>query len=386
VDSYGAHRGGRGQSRHTRGTGPLGFRELDSLFLLAENQIALLRRCQPTNAGEQHSLFAGAFLRGENADFSWRYAPAPNLEQLRGALERVHRSLDGGGALAGLYRERAGELQLEAELAECVGTPAFSALARRRHSPGRAPEWAEAQKLAFAWVHAARERDDNPKHVSDDRSSPDSLVNLLAGQIGRLRLPIRIEVSSSLGSRAASGDGVIFVQAALPLRRAEAWRITQHEIFGHALPRVQARAQAQGLFRVGSARASDDEEGRALAIEERQRLLDAERRRELGLRHLAALAIAEGANATECVRSLLGLGCSLRGAAAFYARSARGGGLCRELAYVPAWLRLKAVLAVDPSLERWLEHGRLSLDAARTLRDEGITPVGLQALIATPRA
>ena len=343
--------------------------------MLAENQIALLRRCQPTNAGEQHSRFTGAFLRGENADFTWCYAPAPNLDQLRSTLDRVQGALDGSGALPGLYAERAGELQLEAELAECVGTPAFSVLARRRHSPDRAPEWAKARNLAVGWIQAARERDDSATHFSDDRSSAHSLVSLLAAQIGRLRLPIRIEVTSSLGSRAASGDGVIFVQAAVPLRRSDAWRITQHEVFGHALPRVHARAQAHGLFRVGSARASDDEEGRALAIEERQQLLDAERRRELGLRHLAALAIAEGANATECVRLLLGFGCSLRGAARFYARSARGGGLCRELAYLPAWLRLKSVLAVDPGLERWLEHGRLSLDAARTLRDEGISPV-----------
>jgi hypothetical protein len=344
--------------------------------LLAENQIALLRRCQPTNTGEQYSLFAGAFLRGKNAEFSWRYAPAPHLGELRSALDRVHGSLDDNVALARLYGERASELQLEAELAECVGTPAFSVLARRRHSPGHAPEWAEARNLAVGWARAPREHDADPTHVSDDRRSADSLLSLLTGQIGRLRLPIRVVVTPSLGSRAASGDGVIFVQAAVPLRRAEAWRITQHEIFGHALPRVHARAQAHGLFRVGSARASDDEEGRALAIEERQELLDAERRRELGLRHLAALAIAEGADATECVRLLLGFGCSLRDAAAFYARGARGGGLCRELAYLPAWLRLKALLAVDQGLERWLEHGRLSLDAARTLRDEGIAPVG----------
>lgn len=343
----------------------------------AENQIALLRRCQPTNAGEQHRLFAAAFLRGEKAEFAWRYAPAPNLAALRNALDRSQNGLDPSAALAGLYRERAGELQLEAELAECVGTPAFALVARRRHAPGLTPEWADARRLAFGWAKVKLERDDAPTHISHDRSSAHSLVSLLAAQIGQLRLPVRVEVVASLGSRAASGDGVIFVQAAVPLRRAEAWRISQHEVFGHALPRVHARAQTQGLFRVGSARASDDEEGRALVIEERQRLLGPERRRELGLRHVSALAVADGADATECVRLLLGFGCPLPSAVAFYARSARGGGLCRELAYLPAWLRLNAAFAVDPGLERWLAHGRLSLDAARRLRSEGLAPVAV---------
>ena len=62
-------------------------------------------------------------------------------------------------------------------------------------------------------------------------------------------------------------------------------------------------------------------------------------------------------------------------AARLYARLARGGGLCRELANLPAWLRVSSALSRERWLETWLEHCRLRLAGARILKQLGVTLV-----------
>ncbi len=333
----------------------------------------MLRRCQPEGGAQANARWLAAFQRGENPRLELRYGPAPELGALRSRLEATAAALH-GGVVEALYAERAAELELEARLAEAVGTPAFGSLARQRHAVRGSPEWQAARTLALGWAKELITGDDEPRHESGDRRRPESLVSVLLRELGALRLPVRVEVVPSLGSRAATGTGVIFVRAGVRLSEQQGQRIAAHEIHGHALPRELGRSQALGLFRVGSARSSDDEEGRAVLLEERLGFLDPPRRAELGFRHLGALAVSEGASDVECVRLLVGRGCPLPAALDVYARAARGGGLCRELEYLPALLRVKEAFAVEPNLERWLEHGRLSLNAARALRAQGIAP------------
>jgi uncharacterized protein DUF1704 len=371
VSSCGTHRRNAGQSRQTR-PALLAFREADALFSAAENQIALLRRSRPANGPAALSAWLEALRRGQRHGLHWTYPPPPDFGDLRGALERAAQRLGEAGPLGLLYAERATELELEAQLAEHVGRPDFARLARRRHDAGTTREWDTARREAVSWAGATVTPHPGPRQRSDDRQAPDSLLSLLTAEIGRLRLPIRVQVVRELASRAACGDGVIFVRAGEALSVAEARRITAHELLGHALPRLAARAHPLGLLRVGSARSSDDEEGRALHIEAQHGALDATRRRELGLRHLVALDVAAGASAEECVLALGRFGCTLDDAAALYARVARGGGLCRELQYLPAWLRFRALASDDPELADWLSRGRVSVDAARVLRGEGV--------------
>jgi Domain of unknown function (DUF1704) len=283
------------------------------------------------------------------------------------------------GPIGVLYAERAVELELEAQLAERVGQTDFHALARRRHAPGQSHEWQEAERLALAWAALpppARQSSAPPEplHASDDPRAPDSLCNVLAREIGRRRLPLRLELVPDLASRAACGDGVIFVGAGQRLTAAEARRVSVHELLGHALPRLEASTHPLGLLRVGSARSSDEEEGRALHIEAAHELLDVKRRRELGLRHSVAVAVAGGAEAHECIAHLGQFGCDTEEAVTIYARVARGGGLCRELAYLPAWVRFEAACKTQPAAAAWLAQGRLSLAAARVLIAEGLQP------------
>lgn len=302
------------------------------------------------------------------------YRPPPVLDSLRRELDRAASQLEELGPIGALYSARAVELALEARLAERVGRADFGGLARRRHDVGRSPEWERALQQAREWAGLPAAHEPGPRHASDDSTATGSLVNVLARELGRRRLPVRVEVVPELSSRAACGDGVIFVRAGERLSVKEARRIAAHELLGHALPRVAARGHALGLLRVGSARSSDDEEGRALHIEARLDLQDDTRRRELGLRHLAAVAVAGGASATECVQHLGQIGCDVEQALAIYVRVARGGGLCRELEYLPAWLRFTEAIERDATVGAWLASGRLSVEAARVLCALGAHP------------
>ena len=60
-----------------------------------------------------------------------------------------------------------------------------------------------------------------------------------------------------------------------------------------------------GIFRIGTARGSDDQEGRALALEKAAGLFDGHRRREIALRHAAARAVEDRADFVATARLLL---------------------------------------------------------------------------------
>jgi hypothetical protein len=375
---------------------------LDALFGRAEQESALLQRAWPERARAHCERWVQAVCRGEAPALTFSHRPPPVLTELRAALTWVTEQLSPDRMLrsdvaresgaraqaeysgdllrlepqATLYAERAAELELEAALAEHIGTPGFAPLARRRHAPRDTPDWGMAEQLARDWARAPHTapsgHEPEALFASDDAAAPHSLLRLISEQIGHLHLAVRVRVVPELASRAATGDGVIYVRAGVRLSAREALRIARHEVLGHALPRVRAQRLPLGLGRVGCAGSLEEEEGRALLIEQRFGDLGPERRRELGLRHLAALAVADGADAHDCLRLLAGFDCAPAEAVWLYARCARGstgaaGGLCRELEYLPAWLRVSAAFSAEPALEDWLEQGRWSLRAARAL-------------------
>lgn len=343
------------------------MREADALFARAERQISLLARVRATNEESALTEWLEAYRRGARRPLRFLHPAPPELSRLRRALEEAAGRLAELGALGALYAARAEELELEARLAEQVGRASFFELARRRYAAGSDAPDREARALALEWAALPEPSAAAPELGSDDRRAPDSLISQLATEIGRRRLPLRIELAPALCSVAACGEGVIFVRPGARLSARAARRVVLHELLGHALPRLAARGERLGLLRAGTARANDDEEGRALHIEERHDALDDVRRRELGWRHLAALDVASGATPEECVEGLGRFGCPLERAATLHARVARGGGLCRELVYIPGWLRFRAALAAEPSVTAWLARGRTSLEAARVL-------------------
>lgn len=340
-------------------------------LLDAEQAIALVGRASPSNVADELARFARAFAARDERQWQPKARAPLDLSPTRRLLSRLAERFITLGVYGRLHAERAIELELEARLAENLDRPGFRLLAAERF-PAPQGEFAAASDAfvrdALALAPVACER----PHRSDDRSDAGSLIRRLERAARELALPLRIEVRSAQFATAATGDGFVAVRPGVQLSASVSERISLHELLGHALPRARARTQPLSFLRAGSARASDHEEGRALLVERRARLLDEERRRELAFRHRAALAVREGASRFELVNLLLGLGAERDAAFEIALRAARGGGLAREIVYLPAYFEVERAFEREPGLERWLERGRLSLDAARLFASGGL--------------
>jgi hypothetical protein len=174
-------------------------------------------------------------------------------------------------------------------------------------------------------------------------------------------------VDPQLVALAAVAEGVVRVRGGARLSAAVSRRIALHEVEGHLLPRLHGQALG-GVFSAGSAGATEDEEGRALLLEERAGLLDSARRRELAQRYLAAVSVRQGGAPWDTIELLLEYGSSDERAIELACRVERGGGLGRELVYLVGYARVRAALAAEPQLEALQGAGRVSLLAARRLQ------------------
>ena len=348
-------------------SGSVALASVDRLFSHAERSTALLDRCRPANAVAETERVAALWDQGEPAVPAFRYLPRPDLAPLLTALEAVVDLGEGKGLWKALYGARALELFHEASIVDALETPAFAARAAERFPLNRTEYGVRADERAAQWL--ALQPEAPPELVpADDSGDPRSLLAVVQALVGELRLPVRVTTSPDLTSAAATGDGFIVIRSGLSHGVDRARRIALHEVFGHALPRVRARAESQGIFASGTAEGADDEEGRALLIEERHGLMDHGRRHELAARHVAATAVRGGADWVETLRTLIAAGVEARRAVQVAARVHRGGGLAREIVYLPAFYRVSAAFEAEPSLERWLERGRVSVAAARTFR------------------
>jgi Domain of unknown function (DUF1704) len=335
-------------------------------LLAAAERVELVARVAPVDLGADLARLARAYQRGKALVITRTGDRGGDLTSVRRALERLHAVCAPLGPFGALHAERALELELEARLVEALGTPDFRALAARRFPP---PGAACARECDAFVAEALAQGSQAPVslHRSDDTSDPRSLLSRLRTRARELGLKLRFATSRDQLATAATGDGVVSVRAGVQLTAAAAERIALHELLGHALPRARARHAAWTLFRVGTRGASDDEEGRALLVEARAGLLDAERRRELAFRHVAALGVRRGDEPRDTCATLLELGAPLERALDLTLRIQRGGGLAREIVYLPAYFAVRRAFSEMPALERWFERGRVGLEAAVTL-------------------
>jgi hypothetical protein len=340
----------------------------ERLLLRAEREIRFLDRLVPENLASERERLLSEFLGGKASEPRFTYGAIAELERSIPFLNSLASTLIGAGPLGQLYAERARELEQEVLLLSALGHPKFWSLARARYATEVYATEAETEALCQEWLQAAPDLQPKSEEVrADDERDARSLISVLRARIGALRVPVRIELRAGLSSVAAAGDGFVVIRPDARLSPAEALRIAHHELDAHVLPRLAARTEALGIFRVGARRAGDEEEGRALLLEERAGLFPAERRRELALRHGAARLVHEGVRFAEVVRWLESRALPTPRALDVALRASRGGGLGREVVYIPAYLRLKAEFAREPRLERYFERGRVSLAAARTL-------------------
>jgi hypothetical protein len=338
----------------------------------AEREIALLDRTRPLGFEREFQRLLAAWQCGKALGPALVYARGRSLGRLKRALAAIADRAPRLAAQGVWLGERALELHVEAEMAELVGASRFAALAAVRFPLPRGAVGAELSSMARAWIgQGAAATRHEPRFRSDDSSEPRSLRAVLSRRLGELRLPIRLRVDPDLVSVAACSENSVVIRGASWLTAREARRITEHEVSGHLLPRLFARTRAD-VLRCGCAGANDDEEGRALLLEQRRGLMDDSRRAELGARHLACEYQRSGATFVDSVRCLVDLGASIETALRSVLRASRGGGLGREVVYLAAMRSLGLAFAATPALEDWFRIGRTSLDYATRRQANGL--------------
>jgi len=332
-----------------------------------EHKIRLLDRVLPTNAAAERSRLLRALLSGRAATPAWTYLATPETPAWQRELGELRLGLDNfAHPAAPWFAGRVDELRVEAELLQARGTDRFQRLACQRYVISD-KELEGSANLAQEWLREPLSQLPADTIFSDDRRDPRSLWCVLERRIQESGLPVRLVVSAELSSAAAAGDGFVAVRGNARYSAEAAERVAQHELLAHVFPRFQARRQRIGLLRVGVRGSGEEEEGRALLIEQRGGYLNNARRRELALRHLAASAVRSGADFEHVVRLLEGHGLTLEAACDAALRALRGGGLAREIAYIPAFLRVSTALHGAPELERWFERGRATLAFSEAL-------------------
>jgi hypothetical protein len=331
-----------------------------------ERQVRLIGRAAPADVAAESARFAREFAQGRKVRLAAVAGTRTELGEARRSLMKVGTLTAPLGPLGMLHAGRAAELELEARLVEALGTRELAPLAAERFpappAPGQLASNAFVGEALALSVPAAPTR-----HLSDDGDDPASLISQLRRRARELGLPLRIEVRRDQVAAAATGHGVVRLRPGLSLSRGTSARIAVHELFAHALPRAASLRAPWVLARVGTRGATDDEEGRAILIEERAGLFDAERRRSLALRHRAALGVRSGATPNDTIADLVALGEPLDAASDLAVRVHRGGGLGRELVYLPRYFALRHAFSSEPALERWFERGRFDLMTARRL-------------------
>ncbi len=192
--------------------------------------------------------------------------------------------------------------------------------------------------------------------------------------VGRLRLPFKVVESPWLAPLAATGERVILVATDRLVTDEDARRTVLHEIEGHARPRAQSIHAPSALFRIGTARGTDDQEGRAVLLEERAGLLGPRRRRQLAARHRAVEAMLGGASFADAARELVD-GCGLEPMDAIIVaeRAFRGSdgthpGLGRERVYLESLVRVREHLAVRPQDDGIMASGQIGVGSLEALR------------------
>lgn len=347
-------------------------RAVDELMLQAAREVHVLAAATPENAAAERVRLTDALRRGDAECPRWTYRDAAHARrtgELRQALEALGTTAGVDAAVA----ERALELAVEAALCEAVGTRALAKLAEERFGSAKRAVKEEASRTCARWLREPREVETGETMPSDD-PDPRSLVSRLRAEVGRLRLPFAVVIQPALAPLAATGDRVILVAAARPTTERDVARTVLHEIEGHVLPRARALKASLLLLRIGTARGVDDQEGRALLLEERAGLLCARRRRHLALRHRAFEAMVDGASFADVTRELTAAwGLEPEYSVVVAERVFRGGdgvhpGLGRERVYLESLVRVRAHLETHPEDEPVLAAGQVGLDAVGAVR------------------
>lgn len=334
------------------------LRSIESSLLALERERPLLALFQPLG-GLGHQKAVVRALEADREPEPGVFPAVGSDRTLRRTLEAARLALGplGSAPVPRLLLARIDELDLEFELVAGRGSRGVAELSRRRFHVAE-EELADAARSATEWLERTEAAllDEDVLLVEEFR------------RVARERgLDLRVR-EGDLFARAAVTPDEVLVRRGERLGRRAALRVVLHEIDGHFLPR-RAALSAPVPLRIGMPGGDADEEGRAILLEERADLLDGSRRRELALRFRCAVLCRGGASALESYRTLRAEGVDGDELGGIVARVYRGGGLAREVVYLPAFLRVRRALAACPEWERAFQAGRASVAGLREFAD-----------------
>lgn len=340
--------------------------QLERALVGAETRLALLDSLTPINFATEVARLTASFDQGRFELPEFRFLPESlrrgRSEAASATLVAAQLALADPGFqqelsadLLVLLGERIFELQTEVQMLRACGSVALRALAVTRY-PFTSSEIEAALRVAHTWAEAL---DDVPSEQGDLVLA--TSFEAKRRQMGSFSHRVII-VERNLASLCAVGGMHLYVQRGVRVSSAEADRLWVHEVEGHLLPRLRATEEPPP-FSIGSPGSSVDEEGRAVFLEEKHGLLHARRRRELAVRFLLALALREQGD--DGVRERLRLererGARSASLAQAVCRIYRGGGLAREVIYLPGYNRVKATLDRSPALDQFFRRGLVSI-------------------------
>lgn len=350
------------------------LRVVARLVLQASREVQMLGALTPIDAHRERERLVESLRAGRVPTPRWTYGPWRG-DDVRRALDAAERALahDAADPVEALYLDRVRELSLEAALCAAAGTPDVARLARERFAPQEAGVARNASALCASWLEEPREPGAS-ETLTSDHDDPRSLLSLMRAAVGRSRLPFTVVLQPTLAALAATGEGVILIAVGRPVTAEDAARTVLHEVEGHARPRARALEAPLALFRAGTARGVDHQEGLALLLEERAGLLGPQRRRQLAVRHRAFEAMTGGATfadvATALVREheLDPLHAVVVCERVFRGGNGTGPGLGRERVYLESLVQVGAHLGAHPDDEAVLATGQVAVGAVETLR------------------
>jgi hypothetical protein len=347
---------------------------IERLLCHAASEVRVLSTVTPREAHLERARLIGELKAGRRATPRWTYAPRAH-DDLRRALDTAERTLERRERtpLETLYLARVRELSVEAAMCAGAGTIEVARLAKARFEPAEEDVAREASELCAAWLDEPL-APEAEAIIASDASDPRSLLSRMRSAVGHLHLPFTVVPTPWLASLAATGDRVILVTTDRLVPDEDARRTVLHEIDGHARPRTRAMRASSFLFRAGTARGIDDQEGRAVLLEDRAGLLGPRRRRQLAARHRAVEVMLRGAPFADVAETLMsGHGLDAAEATIIAERVFRGSdgthpGLGRERVYLESLVRVRRHLAVRPEDEAVLASGQVAVDSVDALR------------------
>jgi hypothetical protein len=347
---------------------------LDELLVEAGRAARVLPALVAKNAPGERARLVRALDAGEMPVPAWDVEPRRVDSAMERALEQAaaiaRRELE--PSLGALYADRFEEIALDLAMLAALGdAPRVRALAARRYGTGAREIHVDGERTTVAAL--ARKILETTSHEVEPRTLPaDGGPRSMSGALriaalaSELELEVRVE--PRLGAGAAAGDRTIFV-ASRRFGEVECVRLVAHEILGHAVAATNGARARRRILEIGTAGSFADQEGLAIALEERAGALDDHRRRVLAARVVATDRMHAGSSFGETARHLSkDLALPTDVAITTAERAYRGGGVARDAGYLFGYVSVSAALAAGTATIDELRSGRVSLAALPTMR------------------